>query len=260
MKKLRHAFTLIELLAVIAIIALLAGIVAGLQTSSPVGLDGATRQAQSTFELARAKAMLSSNPDPDNVDPKNPVWKLYTPRSRVLILNDPNNDGHLRKMAVIVGGQRIAANSSTQPKSEKNLQESDLVWYTASEPTTLPADFYFVPDGADNQAVTKPILRSDMMNKTFPSTPKMNVLVGTNKAQPSGTGPSWYYYEFLSSGAANMTDRNDVTGARFMITEAQLNPQSKKLEAKGDKKDIVGGFLILRPGNLVPINKISEAQ
>ena len=109
MKKLRRAFTLIELLAVIAIVALLAGIIAGLQTSSPVGLDGATRQAQSVFELARAKAMLSNNPDPDNVDPKNPVWKLYTPRSRVLILNDPNDDGHLRKMTVIVGGQRIAA-------------------------------------------------------------------------------------------------------------------------------------------------------
>ena len=260
MKKLRRAFTLIELLAVIAIVALLAGIVAGLQTSSPVGLDGATRQAQSVFELARAKAMLSNNPDPDNVDPKNPVWKLYTPRARVLILNYPNDDGHLRKMTVVVGGQRIATTSGTQPKSEKNLQESDLVWYSASDPTTLPADFFFVPDGADNTAVTKAILRSDMLNKTFTSTQKMNVNVGRRTAQTSGSGPSWYYYEFLPSGAANMTDRNDVTGARFMITEAQLNPQTKKLEAKGDKKDIVGGFLILRPGNLVPINKISEAQ
>lgn len=260
MKKLRRAFTLIELLAVIAIVALLAGIIAGLRTGSPVGLDGATRQAQSVFELARAKAMLASNPDPDNVDPNKPVWKLYTPRARVLILNDPNDDGHLRKMVVIFGGQRIAANSTTAPKSEKNLQESDLVWYCDSPPTTLPADFFFVPDGAQNQAVTKAILRSDMVNKTFSSTQTMNVNIGRRSAQNSGSGPSWYYYEFLASGTANMTDRNDVTGARFMITEAQLNPQTKKLEAKGDKKDIVGGFLILRPGNLVPINKISEAQ
>lgn len=256
MKKLRRAFTLIELLCVVAIIAMMIGIVAMLNPSSPVGLDGATRQAQSVFSLARAQAMLASNPDPEHPD-----WKLYTPRARVLILNDPQDkDNHLRKMMVVVGGQLPDPANLATLKSEKALQEGDLKWYNVVEASMLPAGIYFVADGTDNQAVTKAILRSDMMNKTFPSTPKMQLNVVGRKALTAGSGPSWFYYEFLASGAANMTDRADVTGARFMLVEAQLNPGTGALTPIGDKKDVVGGFLILRPGNLVPINKISEAQ
>jgi prepilin-type N-terminal cleavage/methylation domain-containing protein len=248
MKKLRRAFTLIELLAVIAIIGLLSAILAGLSPTSPTGISGATAQAQSVFSLARAQAMLANNPDPDQPD-----WKLYTPRARVIILNNPEDDqNHLRRMGVILGGQLVDPAGTARIKSEKELQEGDLNWYAVGEGVLLPDGVFYV-DNANN-SVTKQILRSSVDNKTFPSTPKMRVEFPRRKAQQSGSGPEWFYYEFLASGAANMTEADGTrTGARFIITEGTLNPGSRKLEPLAGKENNVGGFIILRPGNTVPI-------
>lgn len=247
MKKLRRAFTLIELLAVIAIIGLLSAILAGLRPTSPTGIDGASRQAQSVFSLARAQAMLANNPDPDFPD-----WKLYTPRARVIILDNPEDpQNHLRRMGVILGGQLVDPDGTAPIKAEKDLQESDLKWYAVGEGSMLPEGIFYVDNG--NSAVTQQILRSDTVNSTFPATPTMKIEFPRRKAQQSGSGPTWFYYEFLSSGAANMTDSQQKTGARFIITEGALNPRTKKLEPIKDKENIVGGFIILRPGNTVPI-------
>jgi prepilin-type N-terminal cleavage/methylation domain-containing protein len=247
MKKLRRAFTLIELLAVIGIIGLLAAILAGLRPSSPIGLDGAASQAQSIFALARSQAMLANNPDPDFPD-----WKLYTPRARVIILNDPDDEqNHLRRIGVILGGQLADPKNPASIKSEKDLQEGDLKWYAIGEGSILPDGVFYVDNG--NSSVTKQILRSTMQNKTF-ATPTMRVEFPRRKAQQSGSGKNWFYYEFLASGAANMTDADGSnTGARFIVTEGYLHPGTKKIIPVEGKENNVGGFLVLRSGNTVLI-------
>lgn len=263
MKKLRRAFTLIELLCVIAIIGLLSAILAGLRPTSPVGLDGASRQAQSIFALARSQAMLANDPDIELTDDQKKATPLRFIRSRVIILNEPNDeDNHLRRMGVILGGYR-----GTDPaKSEKNLQKSDLTWYAIGEGALLPDGIFYVDNA--NSAVTKQILRSTMENKTFSGQPKMDISFNStktsyfqsNKGQKDGSGKNWFYYEFLSSGAANMTDADGSgTGARFIVTEGTLNPGTQKLEPLAGKENNVGGLIILRPGNTVPI-KNYEAQ
>ncbi len=259
-RRIRRAFTLVELLAVIAVIALLATLLAGLRPGSPKGLDGATQQAQSMFQLARSQAMLANNLDPDYPDDR-----LYTPRARVIILNDQTDtENHLSRMGVILGGQLVDPKTGRnrytggEIKGEKDLQESDLVWYAVGEGATLPKGFYYVDNA--NKAVTKAILKSDVENKTFPSTPTMRVEFPRRKAQRTGSGKTWYFYEFLSSGAANMSDKADVTGARFIVMEGEINPATKELTAIAGKENIVGGLLILRPGTTVSINKKYEAK
>lgn len=259
-RRIRRAFTLVELLAVIAIIALLASLIAGLTPGSPKGLDGATRQVQSAFDLARSQAMLANN-----LDIVYPDDRLYTPRARVIVLNDPDDaDNHLRQIGVILGGQLVDPKTGKNRytggdvKAEKDLQESDLIWYSVGAATTLPRGFYYVDDVS--KVVSKAILRSDVYNKTTEKPKEMQFQFGLRKGQKSGTGKNWYYYEFLSNGSANMSDKSDVTGARFMIIEGTYNPGTKQLEVPAGKENIVGGLIILRPGTTVTINNKYEAQ
>ena len=55
-----------------------------------------------------------------------------------------------------------------------------------------------------------------------------------------------------------MTDNQDKTGARFMVTEGIINPSTNKMEP--NKGAIIGGFIVLRPGTTVSINQKSDQQ
>ena len=242
--RIRRAFTLIELLCVIAIIGILASIVNGLSSKPPKGLDGATFQAQSVFAQARAQAQLGNDPDVELTEDQKKANPLRFIRSRVLVLNDPTDtDRNLRFVGVIVGGYR----GTDTTKSEKNLQEGDLSWYTLNDGVLLPQGYYYV----NNESTVKAILQSDVYNKTFgPAT--MTFDYGHRQVRKSGSGQKYYYYEFLNTGAANMTDTADKTGARFMITEGTINPATQKVEPLNASN--VGGFIVLRPGTTLSIN------
>jgi len=55
-----------------------------------------------------------------------------------------------------------------------------------------------------------------------------------------------------------MTDSQDKTGARFIITEGIINPATQKLDPTS--KNVVGGFIVLRPGTTVTLNKKNDDQ
>ena len=61
----KRAFTLVEILTVIAIIGIVAMVIVGLRPGNPRGLEDARRIASAEFRVAQSKAVLGANPDRD---------------------------------------------------------------------------------------------------------------------------------------------------------------------------------------------------
>ena len=267
-RRLRRAFTLIELLAVIGIIALLSALVIGLKPENPKGLSGATQRVQSMLTLARSQAMLGNIDDPADTEGSN---KYATVRTRLLILNDPEDpDNHLRLMGVAFGAQVIAKGSTAAPKTEADLSgdSSSLRWFAATEPMKLPEGVYY----AENSLTAlRAILRSDTeRNLTFSNTPTMKLDFPSRSGKKEGEGKSrtWYYYEFLADGSCNSRDTatasdtkgTSATGARLMFIEGDLPPGASQPLPKNGNKEIVGGMIITPRGMILPVTGLYEQK
>lgn len=263
--RIRRAFTLIELLAVIAIVALLAGIVIGLRPENPKGLQGATQQVMSQLSLARQMATLSNIDDPTDDRRTN---KYATVRTRLLILNDPSDsENHLRLMGIVYGAQRIPAGSTVAALTEAQItgNPAALWWYADSEPTKLPEGIYYVENKLPK---LREILTSDARSITFGNAPTMRLAYPRRNPQQEN-GPdarTWYYYEFLADGTCNMRDTQSATdalgttgtGARLMFVQAELPPGASQPDPKNP--GVVGGVIITPRGKLLPITGLYEQK
>ena len=131
----RTGFTLVELLAVIALAALLAGMFSFVALSNGGGsVESARRLAAGQFSGARHRALLQGT------------------RTRVLIHADPAEpDRYLREIGIVVADS--GAGSATR-------------WVAAGPGERLPRGTFFVP-GIARSAGTQP---PDTMRLTFPTT------------------------------------------------------------------------------------------
>jgi len=232
----RAGFTLMEMLAVLAIIAILSAFIVTLNKGNPEGLAGALRISEHVFKTARGTASLAPNPDRD---PKtNP---LYNIRSRVLILKDTENkypSEKLRKMRVIVGGTK-------DPDSTKI---SDYRWYNlAGTDTTLPKSVYMVePTESSLEGRVSKLSNKDNLGETMRLDYRL-----TTDFQSEGSGDAeWYFYEFNGDGTTNMNV------AVFMVAEGSWDQSEKKPVFKN--KNAVTGFYITPTGNLIAYTDTAE--
>ncbi|MDR2862516.1 MAG: prepilin-type N-terminal cleavage/methylation domain-containing protein [Puniceicoccales bacterium] len=231
------AFTLVELLAVLAIIGLMVGVIVTVRPDNPEGIDAARRVATSVFGAARLRAEQS--PNPDRQTEKRP---LYNVRSRVLVLNDPTRpEQHLRLLRIIVGGTR-------KPDS---TEAANYVWYTMDADTTLPEGVYMI--SPFDTSFKNELLKSRI-------TPRENTgSVMTLNFEPSldeqqeGTGDkSWFFYEFNNDGTSNMW------AATFMISEGTWDPADKRVIFRNEQN--VTGFWIQPSGVSVPYSDPDELK
>ncbi|MDR2982158.1 MAG: prepilin-type N-terminal cleavage/methylation domain-containing protein [Puniceicoccales bacterium] len=233
-KKLRAGFTLVELLAVMAIVMILAAVIIAIQPGNPEGLSSAQRISMGVFRTARYQAMQAQNPD------RNPETNpLYNIRSRVLVLNDSTNeDQHLRMIRVIIGGTRNV--NSSEP--------SDYYWYTVAADEMLPKNVYFISPDEGSLGTNR---KSRVNNKDASGTTMRFNYEASLVGQAEGSGDTeWYFYEFNQDGTSNMNM------ATFMVSEGDWDPSLKKPIFRN--KNNVTGFAIVPSGAIVPYNDPDE--
>ncbi len=230
----KRAFTLIEILTVVAIIGLIAVVIIGLQPGNPHGVDDACRIAATEFKIARTQAVMGANPDRDP-----DVNKRYNIRAAVLVLNDEDDEErHLRYIVPIIGG--------TDDESKTNI--SDYYWYSLSDNagTLLPQGVYFVPP-SDSGLSTHSVITPIDGNSEVTLEPSLE-----SGGKSFGTGSKrWYVYYFDSNGQTYMSK------ATFMVAEGTWMPGSG---VKFDTDTPVVGFAITRNGAIIYTNDSDEAD
>ncbi|MDR2512939.1 MAG: prepilin-type N-terminal cleavage/methylation domain-containing protein [Puniceicoccales bacterium] len=223
----RPAFTLIELMTVLAIMLLIGSIVFTLKPENPEGIAGAQRIASEAFQIAQMRAVQSPNPD------RNPTENpLYNVRTRVLILNDPSIPSqHLRLIRIIVGGTlRLEEGKSVNVR-----------WYASEPDAMLPEGIYMVaPDAKGIRDRRRSIIAPNEGNK---NTMRLNI-EPTLDAQPDGSGDKeWFFYEFNNDGTSNMKS------ATLMLAEGEWNPGENNVLFRSDLN--VAGFWLAPSGKTV---------
>lgn len=222
--KLKRAFTLIEILTVVAIIGLISLAIIGLQPNNPHGLDDACRLASQQFRAAQAQAVLGHNPDRD---PE--TNKRYNIRTAVLVLNnEEDEERHLRYIVPIIGG--------TDDESKTNID--DYYWYAVNGNggTMLPKGVYFVPptETSITHSEINP-LEGGIEVTLDPTLESGGKRFGTGKQK-------WYAYYYDSNGQTYMTQ------ATFMVAEGLWMPGNG---IRFDDETSVVGFAVTRNGAII---------
>jgi len=150
----RRGFTLVELMIVISVILILAGMMLAIQPTNPEGLANGQRMLASTLRSARAQAMANraALPRPAGLTLN---WAPADFRYRVLIKNDPTDpDRHLREVLIAIGVRGLGASTAA----------AKYAWFSPDPSIMLPPGVFFVPPvanaapatGFTNPAVTMP--------------------------------------------------------------------------------------------------------
>jgi prepilin-type N-terminal cleavage/methylation domain-containing protein len=240
----RHAgFTLVELIAVLAIVLLIGSVVLALNPGNPGGLVAAQNTAASLFKAARLKAQTPLAPRDGKT--------LFNTRARVLILKDPTEmEQHLRLMRVIVGGAEL------DPKNPNpNPEAKDYFWYSTNLEVVLPKGTYMIDEEAvvaNGQEAFDTKQRSSVSHRdSMSKTMLLNSQLDDARGSKDGEGDKeWYFYEFADDGTSNMLS------ATFMIGEGMWS-QGKKQPIFNNNKDI-SGLWISPSGETIPYSDSSE--
>lgn len=150
----RRGFTLVELMVVITVILILAGMILAVRPANPEGLANGQRMLASTLRSARAQALANraAVPRPAGLTLS---WAPADFRYRVLIKNDPADpDRHLREVVIAIGLRGLGASAAA----------AKYVWFSPDPSIMLPPGVFFVPPvvgaapatGFTNPAVTMP--------------------------------------------------------------------------------------------------------
>lgn len=232
-RRAKRAFTLIEILTVVAIIGIISVVIIGLQPNNPHGIDDACRLAAQQFKAAKAQAVLGHNPD---LDPE--TYPRYNIRTAILVLNNEDDDErHLRHIVPIIGG--------TDDESKTDL--SDYYWYAVNGNAgiTLPQGVYFVP----------PTESGIQHSEISPIEGNIEVTLDPS-LEPGGKrfgegNQKWYAYYFDSNGQTYMTK------ATFMVAEGVWMPGNG---VQFDDDAAVIGFAVTRNGAIVFTRDSDESE
>jgi prepilin-type N-terminal cleavage/methylation domain-containing protein len=138
-RRVRRGFTLVELMIVISVILILAGMILTIRPTSPEGLANGQRMLASSLRSARAQAMANraAIPRPAGLTLN---WAPADFRYRVLIKNDPTDpDRHLREVVLAIGVRGLGAAAAA----------AKYTWFSPDPSIMLPPGVYFVPPVAN---------------------------------------------------------------------------------------------------------------
>lgn len=221
MRRLRRAFTLVELLVVITIILLLSGIFLGLSPGNGGGLPAAQMMLSSSLRSVRAMALMNRGTMGTGIS--------YNSRYRLLILNDPTDQAnHLRQFVIAIGGVNAASAGAVDPSTITDTSASQYTWFSPESPSVLPNGVFFIPPKNDTtttinppaggltantrRSVIGPILDNAGNSKDNTSSPPWMMYATLN--QPTSLGnmtpynpKKWYYVELQATGASNHSGR-----------------------------------------------------
>jgi hypothetical protein len=156
---------MIELLTVIAIMAILSVAMVMKPPSPGVSLDTAQRMAASMISSTRKCAITKGQ------------------RARLIINKDQTGNDRskfLRYMGIVYESKQNSNN-----------------WIAADEGTMLPKNIFYIPSGLQD---IKDLSKGDLAESDIADI--MNIEYPKLSAQKE-SGPEWYYYEFSSKGLAN---------------------------------------------------------
>lgn len=159
----RKGFTLIEVMIVVAVIALLATLMLAIRPANPDGLASGQRMMADMLRIARVQAMANRGAvaAPPGLA-TGTTWNPSNLRYRLLIKCDPSDpDAHLREMVVAIGFNGI----------DGGTDGGKYVWFSPEAPSRLPPGVFFVPP---NLAVANGMSGSSSPAVTMPSGTTLN--------------------------------------------------------------------------------------
>ena len=225
----RRGFTLIDLLMVVTIILLLAGVFLSIRPGAGGGLQAGQKMLGSTLQSVRAMALMNRGSFASNV--------TYNGRYRLLILKDETDpENHLRMFCIAIGSAILPGGADASAIT--STVNTNYLWYAPEAPSVLPPNVFFMPPLLDNRApvpaVTAPPLDNGAAGawtgigrRSLLGASADNPLAGLPDAgtpvpmmrfepinqprnlssPPHSTGRTWYCVELQPSGASNHLGR-----------------------------------------------------
>lgn len=233
---LRRGFSLVELLAVITIIAIMAAVIGvAIKPNEGASLRSAQSAATSMFQAARTVASMRRT------------------EARVIIYKDGAGEDReqkfLRYMGVVYWGDRTPNNGS-----------DNFEWIPANSGMYLPSGVYYIPDGSvgtmvvQGDEVAEEIQVSDeapTANIRFPVT--------------TGDADEWYYYSFDDSGSARSTmdasgNNDSFAGRAVVFASGDLDPTAGEPRVVVNNEFSTAGFVIRRIGGVLALNEYDQVD
>ena len=220
----RSAFSLVELLAVIAIMAILGGLVISVMggVGKSQSLDSATRALNTAFQSARNTALM----------------KGVT--TRVIINNDPTDrDRYLNFAGIIYKDKEIDDETGEEAMSENT-------WLALNEGVALPrGNYVYTADVSKEglEATTEGyVTLSEKIKDESGGT--MSIVYPSLKPKEGGDGTQWLYFEFTNEGITTPTSANKTMAVSMGRRDGDLIMLTNPFEASILMVSMFGGSLL----------------